>query len=82
MGASRPNERSYAFWLATVREPWAASAGSLIGGLMPGVSARALSLSLTGPEPYRYGLRLAVILFIPAIPVLWATQGDEPSIAQ
>ena len=82
MSATTPRDRSYAFSLATALETLAGFVGSLIGGLMPELFARIFSLSLDGPEPYRYGLLLAVVLFIPAIPVLLAAQGGRPPARQ
>jgi MFS family permease len=73
MGATTTDERNYAFSVRGALIPLAGFAGSLVGGLLPALSVRALGVSLDQPAPYRYPLLFAAALLIPGVPTLLAT---------
>lgn len=73
MGATGPEERSYAFSMQMALWPLAGFAGSLVGGLLPGLFATLSRAPLAHPAPYRYSLLIAALLFTPAVPTLLAT---------
>ena len=77
MGVTRPEERNHVFSLQVALLALAAFAGSLIGGLLPGVFATFLGVSLDQPGPYRYPLLLAAILLLPAILAAQLTQETD-----
>ena len=68
--ATSTEERNHAFSVQMALQPLAGFAGSLVGGVLPGVFASAQDASLDGPAPYRYSLLVAVALLVPAVPVL------------
>lgn len=73
MDVTGAEERDHAFSLQSALWPLAAFVGSLVGGALPGLWSRALSLSLDDPAPYRYTLLVAVLLLAPAaLPLLAA----------
>lgn len=73
MDVTGAQERDHAFSLQSALWPLAAFVGSLVGGALPGLWSRALSLSLDDPAPYRYTLLVAVLLLAPAaLPLLAA----------
>jgi MFS family permease len=73
MSATSPEERSHAFSMLTALFPLAGFAGSLTGGLLPGLLATVLRVSLDDPAPYRYPLLIAAVLLLPAALALLAT---------
>ena len=73
MGATGPEERSYAFSMQMALWPLAGFAGSLVGGLLPGLFATLSRTLLAHPAPYRYSLLISALLFTPAVPTLLAT---------
>ncbi len=77
MGATGPRERNHAFSFHSGLLPLAAFAGSLAGGVLPGILASSLGVPLTEAEPYRYTLWLAALLLVPAAPVLLASRPVE-----
>lgn len=72
MDAASPVERTYVFSARMAILPLAGFAGSLVGGLLPGVFASMLGLTLDHPQPYRGALIVAAALLVPAVPVLAA----------
>jgi len=66
------SERSHAFSLQAALWPLAGFAGSLIGGVLPGLLAGPLQMSLDHPQPYRYPLIFAALLLIPGVMALLA----------
>lgn len=77
MDATSPAERNHVYAAMAALWPLAGFAGSLLGGLLPGLLAVPLQASLTGPEPYRYSLLLAALLLTPGIWVLTNTQETD-----
>jgi len=75
--ATGPAERTYVFSIQSAVMPLTGFAGSLVGGLLPGIFAGAAGLSLQDPAPYRYALLLAALLLIPTVPMLLATRQAE-----
>ncbi|UCH25761.1 MAG: MFS transporter [Trueperaceae bacterium] len=67
MGTTTPAERNHAFSVRTALFPLAGVAGSLVGGLLPGLFATILGVSLEEPAPYRYALFLGALLYLPAL---------------
>jgi MFS family permease len=70
--------RHRVFSVQAALQPLAAVAGSVAGGLLPGLFALSLGVDLDQPAPYRYPLILATILLIPAIGALMATREVDP----
>jgi MFS family permease len=79
MAATSEQERSHAFAASAAVISIAGFAGSLAGGLLPGLFGGFLDLSLAEPTAYRYALWSAAVLFLPAVLVMGATQvaGDK-----
>jgi MFS family permease len=80
MAATRRVERSHAFSFHMAVVPLAGFAGSLLGGILPGLFAAGSGLSLETAAPYRYPLWLAALLLIPGMAVLFRTRtvdGEE-----
>lgn len=69
-------DRNHAFSVRAAMTPLAGFAGSLIGGLLPGLIARTLKVSLNQPDAYRYTLLLAAMLIIPGLLAIKATRGE------
>ncbi|MCP4514419.1 MAG: MFS transporter, partial [Delftia sp.] len=67
MGATGPEERSYAFSVHMAMGPLAGFAGSLIGGASPSLFAAMPGISLDGPAAYRYPLLIAALLLVPGV---------------
>jgi MFS family permease len=67
MGATGLEERDYAFAAQIALMPLAAFAGSLVGGLLPGLMANVLGSTLQDPAPYRYPVLLAGLMLLPGI---------------
>lgn len=74
MDATSPQERNHAFAMQSAVLPLAGFAGNLIGGLLPGLCAALLGLSLDQAAPYRYPLWLAALLLFPAVFAMCATR--------
>ncbi len=79
MGSTTSVERSHAFSIQAAVWPLAGFAGSLVGGLLPGLFAIVLDVSLDNPAPYRYPLFMAGIALIPAAFVMSATKKIIPT---
>jgi MFS family permease len=76
-------ERSHVFSFHIALVPLAGWIGSLIAGLLPGVIAALLGLTLDNTAPYRYPLWMAGLVLIPAVLTLLRTSaGDEPQAAE
>jgi Na+/melibiose symporter-like transporter len=73
MGVTGSEERSHAFSIQIAISFLAGFAGSLIGGMLPGILATVLSISPEDPMSYRYLLFTAALLLIPGIVALLAT---------
>jgi MFS family permease len=74
MAATKPVERNHAFSFHMAVVPLAGFAGSLLGGILPGLFATGAGLSLEAAAPYRLPLWLAALLLIPGIAALLRTQ--------
>ncbi len=70
MAVTQAHERRYAFAAVSATFPTMSLVGSLIGGVLPGLLAAGLRLSLDRPEPYRLAFWLAPALYLTAILVL------------
>ena len=81
MGATSPEERMHVFSAQGALWPLAGFAGSLVGGILPGLFAGALGLSLEHQAPFRYPLLIAAVAMIPAIPAMLATGDVSPARA-
>jgi MFS family permease len=77
MAVTGPEERDYAFSLQGAVFAFAGFGGGLVAGLLPGFIARALTLSLDKPAPFRYGLFLAGAAYIVGFLVLLATRKGD-----
>ncbi len=78
MAATTADTRTHAFSARFAIAPLAAFVGSILGGVLPGVFAGALRLSLNEPAAYRYPLIVAAVLFAPAALVLvWLRNRDK-----
>jgi len=74
MGATTPAQRDHAFSVQAALGALCAFAGSLVAGLLPGLFATTLGLSLDQPAPYRYPLWVAGGLFVLALLALLPTR--------
>src|SRR5262245_59082174 len=74
MGITGSEERGHVFAVREALFPLAAFAGSLVGGLLPGLLVTLLGGTVEQPAPYRYSLFLAAAIFIPATVALVATR--------
>jgi MFS family permease len=77
MGATGPEERNHAFSVHMALAPMAAFLGSLVAGLLPGIFATLLGVSLEEAAPYRFPLLLAAFLLLPGVLVLLRTQSGN-----
>lgn len=74
MAATSEQERNHAFAANFAVISVAGFAGSLAGGLLPGLFVGSLALAPDGPAPYRYALLVAAGLFLPAVFAMGATR--------
>jgi MFS family permease len=74
MNVTTPQERDQAFSVLTALFPLAGFVSSLGSGLLPGVLASILGLSLADAAPYGYPLLIASLLYALALLVLLPTQ--------
>jgi predicted MFS family arabinose efflux permease len=79
MAATSPDQRDHAFSIQTALFPLTGFFGSLLAGLLPGLLATPLGVTLDDPAPYRYPLLFAGLLLIPALLALLATREIEGS---
>lgn len=77
MASTTPRERNHVFSVQSALWPMAGFAGSLIGGLLPGIFAAGFGVTLDSPLPYRYPLLIAALLLIPAVGVVLRTREIE-----
>jgi MFS family permease len=73
MGATGPEERTYAFSVQMALSPISAFVGSLVAGVLPLAFASLLGLSPDDATPYRLSLGLAALLLVPGVLVLLRT---------
>jgi MFS family permease len=78
MSVTTPQERSHVFSIQAALWPLAGFFGSLLGGVLPGLVAWQLGLSLDSPVVYRYPLLLAAGLLSISVAALWLTQETPP----
>jgi hypothetical protein len=78
MGVTGPEERTHAFSLLMALAPVAGTAGSLVGGLLPVLFARAFGLCAHEPASYRYPLLIAAGLLAPGVLAL-RSASDVPA---
>jgi MFS family permease len=85
MDATQPEERNHAFSVHIALVPAAAFAGSLLAGLLPGVTAGLLGTSLEEAAAYRFPLWLAALLLVSGVLVLLparpTTRQHAPAVA-
>ena len=74
MGATSAEERNHVFAVASALTPLSGFIGSLVAGVLPGLVATVLHVSLDDPTPYGYLLMIAGMLLIPALLGLRATR--------
>ncbi len=82
MASTSPEERNHAFSTEFALVLLGGFAGSLVGGLLPGLFARISSGSLERPAPYRHALLAASLCLTLAISTLWAVRGLDPEKTQ
>ena len=78
IAATERARRHHVFSVQASMQPLAAVAGSVAGGVLPGLFAAGLGVGLDQPAPYRYPLMLATLLLIPAVMALLATREVDP----
>jgi MFS family permease len=74
MGTTGKEERAHVFSVWSALIPLAGFAGSLVAGLLPGLFASAMGVSLDHPGPYRYPLLIAAALLVGGVLALLATR--------
>ena len=74
MSASDPAERHRVFSVQVAVSPLAAFIGSLVAGVLPGVSATLLGVPAADPRAYRYPLLLAALVLLPAVPAIMSSR--------
>ncbi len=79
MSATGPEERHYAFSVHIALVPLAAFAGSLVGGVLPGLTSVLLGVTTQDPAAYRTSIWLAGLAMIPAV---WAMLATRPAHAR
>ena len=80
---TRPAERTHVFAAALALLPLAGFAGSLTGGLLPGLFSHILGAALTRPEPYMVALIIAGLLMLPAVAAVLMTRPQtSPPVAK
>lgn len=82
MGRSSPKERSHVFSVQGAVLPLAGFAGSVVGGLLPGLFAALMGVSLDSAAPYRYPLLIAAVAVIPGMAALLATRETGDAYAE
>lgn len=76
-----PAERTHVFAASLALMPLAGFAGSLTGGLLPGLFGRLTGIDLTQPEPYMLALIVAGLLMLPAVAAMLATRTPRKIVA-
>jgi MFS family permease len=82
MDAASSEERNHAFSLQVALSRLAAFIGSLVAGLLPGLFATILGLSLDNPAPYGLPLFMVPLLYGLGLLALLATRGVRGDQAQ
>lgn len=82
MAAIPPAGRDVAFARQVALWSFAAFAGSLLAGFMPGLLAPLLDVPLSEPAPYRYPLLLAALALVPATVAMFLTSDITPAHAE
>jgi MFS family permease len=70
MSATRDKERSHVYSVQSAIFPLTGFVGSLIAGMLPGLFASLLNVSLAHPAPYRYPLWSVALLLLPGLVAL------------
>ena len=81
MAHTTPRERQYAFSIQSALFPVSGFAGNLLGGILPGLLALLLGLTLDDAAPYRYALMLAGVVYILAAGVMLQTSPAKTPVA-
>jgi MFS family permease len=79
MANTSPRERNHAFAVTNAVLPLAGFAGTLVAGMLPGLLAGPLQVSLDSPAPYRLALWLSVLCYLLSLLVLLLTH-DQASV--
>lgn len=79
MANTSPRERNHAFAVVNAILPLAGFAGTLVAGMLPGLLAGPLQVSLDSPAPYRVALWLSVLCYLLSFVVLLLTH-DQTSV--
>ncbi len=74
MANTRETERSHAFAIQSAMISASAFVGSLIGGLLPGLFALQIGVTLDAATPYRYPLLIAAVMLSMGIGALFAVK--------
>jgi MFS family permease len=82
MGATTGEERNHAFSFHMALAPLAGFVGSLVAGVLPGVFAALMGVSLEEAAPYRFPLWLAALLLVPGVLALLSTGSGDAWEAQ
>jgi Na+/melibiose symporter-like transporter len=82
MGATGAEERDYVFSVQMALLPLAAFGGSLLAGVLPGLLAAMLGVTVQDPVAYRIPLWLAALLLVPALLTMVPTGEVEHGGAQ
>lgn len=79
MDRTDPKERNHAFSVHMALIPLTAFVGSLIAGVLPGVFAALLGVSLEEAAPFRFPLWLAALVLLPAVWALLSARATDRS---
>ena len=79
MAATTPAERGHVFSIRGAVQPLAAFAGSVVGGGLPGLSARVMGVSADDPVGYTVALLVAAAALLPGVGLLAATRCRQES---
>ncbi len=80
MGSTAGADRAHAFSLFSAITTASGFLGALLGGLLPGLVARTLGVTLADPAPYGVCLLVAALFFVPATLLLLPAR--EPQVDQ
>lgn len=67
MSATRPHNRSKIYGVYNAARNFGGLAGLLVGGALPTLLAHGPRLSLAHTDPYRWGLLISAVIFVPAL---------------
>jgi predicted MFS family arabinose efflux permease len=82
MAVTTPEDRNHAFSMLTALFPLAGFISSLVSGLLPGLLATILGVSLEGPAPHGYPLLIAPVLYALSLLALLRTREHGAGQAQ